>query len=562
MPFHSYTLSSGLASIETTPAILSYVGMESIFYILPTLAHEATSESITWVDGADPDTAVFRAVTGFAHLNPHRYYHFRFIVVPAALNLNNPTLNTDIPFRLWNTLPFPDELISGALEDTTVITTDLVTGSDIRDFEWAEYNIQIAPGETELDARLIGTYTQGSFTLVITGILIVDMPLIPEEKVSETWQWSTSITTSYDNTEQRVRLAPGPIRVVEYTYDTNEEEMVEVMRRLFQSTVGLITVPFYQYATKLTQASAPGDNELLFNPNYTNLRTGDTIYIRNPLDDSLNSGIIQVIESLTPTGCIIEATLGSTVQAGWTICPAFPLYLEEPTQTFKSVSGTLRVTGRAADRSRPLLRTGATATLTTFRDLPVIDQRTLAGITEGPVTPVEIFDSGFGKHRRVSTWPYAQFQRSVKFFCRLQKDMAEFDKWMLFFDTIAGAHKPFFLPSGLADLQIDTPPINSGNSFTLAGVNYSSIYFPNPTYQQLMLTLMDGTILYRTVAGASVVGGKDIITVTPDLPADIESNPIARVSFLYRVRLATDMVDVKFLNNRAYFSFGVMGTST
>lgn len=562
MPFHSYTLSSGLASIETTPAILSYVGMESIFYIPPTLAHEVTSESITWVDGTDPDTAVFRAVTGFAHLNPHRHYHFRFIVVPAALNLNNPTLNTDIPFHLWNTFPFPDELVSGALEDTTVITTDLVTGADIRDFEWAEYNIQIAPGETELDARLIGTYTQGSFTLAITGILIVDMPLIPEEKVSETWQWSTSITTSYDNTEQRVRLAPGPVRVVEYTYDTDEEEMVEIMRRLFQSTVGLITVPFYQYATKLTQASSPGDNELFFNPNYTNLRTGDTIYIRNPLDDSLNSGIIQVIESLTLTGCIIEATLGSLVQAGWTICPAFPLYLEEPTQTFKSVSGTLRVTGRAADRSRPLLRTGATATLTTFRDLPVIDQRTLAGITEGPVTPVEIFDSGFGKHRRVSTWPYAQFQRSVKFFCRLQKGMAEFDKWMLFFDTIAGAHKPFFLPSGLADLQIDTPPINSGNSFTLVGVNYSSIYFPNPTYQQLMLTLMDGTILYRTVAGASVVGGKDVITVTPDLPADIESNPIARVSFLYRVRLATDIVDVKFQNNRAYFSFGVMGTST
>lgn len=562
MPFHTYTLSSGLASIETTPAILSYVGMEPVFYIPPTIAHEMTFESIAGVTGDDPDTEVFRTINGSASMGPHRYYHFRFIVVPAALNLNNPTFNTDVPFHLWNTFPFPDELISGALEDTTVVTTDLTTGSDILDFEWAEYNIQIGPGETELDARLIGTYTQGSFTLAITGILIVDMPLIPEEKVSETWQWSTSITTSYDNTEQRVRLAPGPIRVVEYTYETDEIEMVEVMRRLFQSTVGLITVPFYQYATKLTQNSSPGDNELFFNPSYTNLRVGDTIYLRDPLDESLSSGIIQVIESMTPTGCIIEATLGSTVRAGWTICPAFPLYLEEPTQTFKSVSGNLRITGRAADRSRPLLRAGATATLTTFQGLPVIDQRTLAGITEGPITPVEIFDSGFGKQRRVSTWPYAQFQRSVKFFCPLKKSMDEFDKWMLFFDTVAGAHKPFFLPSGLADLEIDTPPINSGNSFTLVGVDYSSIYFKNPTYKQLMLTRLDGTILYRTVASASVVGGKDVLTITPDLPDDIESNPVARVSFLYRVRMATDMVDVKFVNNRAYFSFGVMGTST
>lgn len=563
MPFHPVSFDSGLAAFDASGAVESYLDRPSIFYIPATEAFSAYElGSLGIVIATNPDLEVFRVMTGRVINNAHRYFHFRFIPVPAILNVNNPSYNVDIPFRLWNTFPYPDEFISGSFVNTAVVTTDLTVGADIRDFEWAEYNIRIGAGETTIDGDLLGTYTQGNFILAILGIVIIDMPLIPEEKVSETWQWSTSITTSYNNTEQRVRLAPAPVRVVEYTYDTNEEEMIEVMRRLFQSTVGLIMIPFYQYSTKLTQASSPGDQELFFNPNYTNLRTGDTIYIRDTLSDNLNNGIIHVIESLTPTGCIIEATLGSTVQAGWTICPSFPLYLEEPTQTFKSVSGTLRVTGRAADRARPLLRTGATATLTTFQGLPVIDQRTLADITEGPVTPVEIFDGGFGKHRRVSTWPHAQFQRSVKFFCGLQKGMDEFDKWVLFFDTIAGAHKPFFLPSGLADLQIDTPPINSGNRLTLVGVNYSSIYFQNPTYRQLMFTLMDGTILYRYIAGTSVVGGKDVLTITPDFPADIESNTIARVSFLYRVRLATDTVDVKFQNNRAYFSFGVMGTST
>ena len=62
--------------------------------------------------------------------------------------------------------------------------------------------------------------------------------------------------------------------------------------------------------------------------------------------------------------------------------------------------------------------------------------------------------------------------------------------------------------------------------------------------------------------GASPVDGNDALLVSPEFPADVETNPIGRISFLYRVRLATDNVDVKFENNRAYFSFAVVGTST
>lgn len=562
MPFHPQSSDSGLASIDSTPAIESFIGMESTFYIDPTEGHSFSNYTYNWTPSTDPDVGVFKVIQGHTVNSEHRYFHFRFIAVPSVLNINNPALNTDIPFYLWNTFPYPDELVSGSVLNTTVVTTDLLVGSDIRDFEWAQFNIRIGAGEASVDGQLLGVFSQDSFTLGILGTLIVDMPLWPDEKAEETWMWKTAISVSYDNTEQRVRLAPGPVRTVEYSYQTDEAEMVEIARRLFQSTVGLITVPFYQYQTKLTSPSLSGTDELFFNPDYTNLRVGDTVYIRDPADESLASGNIQIVESMTPTGCIIEGTLGSAVRAGWVICPAFPLYIDEPTQSFKSVSGTLRLSGRAVDRSRPLLRAGATATLTTFQGLPVIDQRTLAGITEGPLVNNETFDNTFGAFRRLSSWPYPQFQRSVTFFCPLKGNMAAFDKWMLFFDTIAGSHKPFFLPSGLQDLEVVTQPINSGNSLTLKGTSYSTLYFANPTYKQIMVTLLDGTVSYHRVAGASPVAGNDVITVTPDFPSDVEDRPIARISYLYRVRLATDLVTAKFQNNRVYFGFGVVGTST
>ena len=562
MPFHSQPSGSGLSTYETTPSVESYIGIDSVYYLDPAGAVVPASFSAAITEGIDPDTEVHRAVTGRVATTAHRYYHFRFIPVPSVLNVNNPSLNTDIPFRLWNTFPFPDELVSGSVLNTTVVTTDLFVGSVMRDFEWAEYNIQISGGEATVDGQLLGVFDQGSFLLGILGTLIVDMPLIAEDGNTETWTWRTAISISHDNTEQRVRLAPGPVRVAEYTYKTDEEEMIEVARRLFQSTVGLLTVPFSQYETKITQQSNPGSGELFFNPNYTNLKVGDTVYVRDPANEGFNAGIIQIVESLTPTGCIIEGTLGSIVRPGWTVCPAFALYIESPTQSFDSVSGNLRLTGRAVDRSRVLLRDGASATLTTFRGAPVIDKRTLAGITEGPVVSNEIFGSAFGAYRRLSSWPYPQFQRSVRFFCNLKKSMADFDWWMLFFDTIAGSHKSFYLPSGLADVKVKTQPINTGNSFTLEGTGYSTLYFSNPTYKQLAITFLDGSVGYYYVAAASPVDGDDLVVVTPDLPDDVETNPIGRVSFLYRVRLANDMVQADFENNRVYFSFGVVGTST
>ena len=226
------------------------------------------------------------------------------------------------------------------------------------------------------------------------------------------------------------------------------------------------------------------------------------------------------------------------------------------------MSGTLRLSGRAVDRSRPLLRDGATATLTTFRDAPVIDQRTLAGITEGPLTSYQTFDSSFGALRRLSSWPYPQFQRAVRFGCNLKKSMNDFDKWMLFFDTVAGSHKHFYLPSGLRDLEVEAQPINSGNSFTLKGAQYSALYGDNPTYQQIQVTFLDGTVARYSIAGASPVGGNDVVTVNPAFPSNVEDNPIGLISYLYRVRMATDSVEAKFKNNRVYFSFAVVGTST
>lgn len=562
MAFVRQSFSSGLASYDTTPALQSFIGMESIFYIDPTVAYEISYASVDFVPGTDPDISPYGLVLGHVASSPHRYYHFRFITVPAVLTVNNPSLNTDIPFKLWNTFPNSDTLTSGSILDTTVVTTDLTVGALIRDFEWTEYNIQIGAGEASIDGQLLGVFSQGSFLLGIVGTLIVDMPLVPEDKSSETWTWATAISISYNNTEQRVRLAPGPVRIVEYSYTTDEEEMIEVARRLFQSTVGLLTVPFYQYSTKLTQPSSTGDDELFFNPAYTSMKAGDTIYIRDPANDGLANGIIQVIDTMTPTGCIIEGTLSSAVQAGWIICPAFPLYVEDPTQTFESVSGVYRLTGRAVGRSRSLLRDDATATLTLFRGAPVLDKRTLAGITEGPVVSNEIFDSKFGAYRRLSSWPYPQFQRAVRFFCPMKAALSDFDWWMLFFDTIAGSHKCFYLPSGLHDLDVLEQPVNSGNSFKVRGSSYSSLYFANPTYKQLAITYLDGTTRYHYVAGASPVGGNDVLTVTPDFPVDVETNGIARISYLYRVRLATDSVQVQFQNNRAYFSFGVLGTST
>lgn len=541
-----------------------FIGINSqYFYALAAAyAAESVSESVdASTPGANPDIVNFKSLNFHLSSSPHREYHYRFIAVPNPLVVNNPQYNSNIPWHLWNTFPNPDSVVLATITGTSVVTSpDFGVAVNIYDFEWAEYNIQIAPGESTIDADLTGTYTQGSFVLDIIGNLVIDLYLLPET-VSETWTWVTSVNTAWDSTEQRVRHMPGPKRNFEMSFKTDRDLFLEFAYRLHLSVIGTMAVPYYQYGTRLTADSPAGTNQLYFNVDYANLQVGDQVYIKfEKTDDS--TAVILEVASFTVNGCLVTGTTPSDLRKGMIICPMFVAYLDDPSQNFNSYTGTMNLRGQVVDRTRFLERDLSAATLDTFNSKPVMNRSQLANATEKPTTRFDQFDSGFGAQNRVSSWPYQKFERGVRGFSPLKGDLAEFDWWMLFFDTVAGSHKPFYLPSQMPDLLVATPPTDGSSTLLIYGNRYASAYLGNPIYAQIEIEFADGTILWYDVDDAITQSdGNDLLYLGSTLPLNVETNTISVVRYLYQVRLATDEVRVEFRNNRVYFSFSVMGTA-
>jgi hypothetical protein len=514
------------------------------------------------IPGADPPIHRVPSATPLLISNQHREFHYRFIPIPNPLVLNNPPFGLPIEWRLWNTFPLDDTAVVATISGTSVITSSFSIGTTLWDGEWSAQTITVSEGEVEINAQIFGDFTQGDFTLDIIGVLVLTIDELPVDgTVEESWNWNTKVISSWDATEQRIRYLPAPIRKIRAEYDFDEAQIVDLQQRLYKSSVSTLGIPYWQYEFFLTDVSPVNSNLIFFDPSYTNLKVGDRLYI---LDRSPSTivPVIVTIEAMLANGCRITSQLSRQLEPGWKACPFYSIYADKPQFTMDSVTGRFTVSGEVVDRDRELTRDLVANSLTLYKTIPVLDFKILAGITEGYRLELEDLSSPIGRRQRSIIWEQPKLLRSVAFRVNRKKALTNYDYATLFFDYCAGQHKPFFISSRLEDLLLRSQPPNGSSQLEIQTLNYPDTYFDDPIYKQLEIEYLDGTYNWFTVNTAEgQLGGWSLLSLDNALPADVETNYITRISFLYRVRLATDKVSVDFQNNRSTFKFAVLGAA-
>jgi len=556
MPFFLHPFEYSANSRATPPTGRArIIALESTFYQTPTVGIEAGTGTINGL--IKPAPTVFRSFNPILDTNPHRRYHFRFILVQNPLQLSNPPLNTDILFLVWNTFPKPDTVINATLVGTPTVSTNFLAGVDIRDFEWKPQAIQIAPGPSSIDASIVFDLTQGDATLIVNGDILLQAPTVPEA-IDEVWQWVTTVTTSRSGVEQRIRRAPAARKSMRLQYSVDEEEYVTFSKTIRRALETNISLPQFQYATQLTQTSLTDTLRLYFNPSYTQLKVGDPVYIQDLKTGGTPS--TGVVSSFTSDGCLLEVPLTRTVERGFFIAPLREYFLNDPSQSLETVTGDLTLNLDEVSKSRSLVRDDNAASLRLFNNRPIIEEKILASSSDSFPYELERFGSSFGSEDRRSPWLNGpRIEKNVAFRIPVKKAMATFDLWTLFFETVAGSHKAFYLPSGLEDFRVQGFPSPGTTQLNLVGDDYTSLYFGNPVFEQLQIEQKDGTLTYYNVENANSSQGFDELSLDVPLPGDIVSNPIDRVSLMYLVRIVNDRVSVDHQNNRTYVRFAVTG---
>jgi hypothetical protein len=472
-------------------------------------------------------------------------FYFRIWVIPSRMNVKNPRLGVDIPFAVWNAYPYPNDLVTIGESGTTGLDIDLVV-SQFKGIEYRTVNLQInQSAPLAVNALYTFTFDLGSATFNFIADRLNLLSIVPDVPVKEKWQWLTDILLTSNGGEQRIALRNIPRREihVKLVAQTMDEVKAQVDNQMFSLT-GEALIPQYQYATYLTQASLVGASTIYLTTAKTDTRDEEYALLRTP------SGIEQLIEldEVDATEISLATPLTIDAPAGsWFIPILKSIVLDGHSIRRYGVDDVSEssIPSQATQERATFPRPGSATSFEELNDLVILDKRPLANqlVEDQFHSGTRVIDQETGLREIRTEWLHTNLLSSRQYLLK-RTNGTDMDFWRDFLDTIKGRKNAFLTPTYREDLYVGTAPLAGSGQLTLSGNRYSSAYFPMASHKHLRLWTTGGPYDILVTGAEEDDDGDDIITFTPPLPIGSEWTEIEFVSFLLKVRLGDDDVEL------------------
>lgn len=493
-----------------------------------------------FIANAVPLGAVPAGLPANAHVidNQHQDYHFRFWTIPDELRLSNPTINTDIPFLIWNTLPNIQTLTNLTVNGSAVLTFDIAVNDQIRDFELATVNMQIGPGEPNIDALVNFVFSDGSIILPVIATVSETFNLVPDVPVRETWEYLTDIITNYNGQEQRIALRKNPRRSMRFDVDILDlQDRQEQYELLFKNFGLQAIIPAYHHATQITATTAIGGTKYFFDPTLTQMRVGESLVVLNPETEDAN---IASVISLEPDGAIVGSASGEEVNKTWYVYPAHAMTLRDGSGlNMQSVSGKMTI--RAEGFSTPAVpRPGSTAVIQQLEGINIMDRRPLVSADEAFSYRLDKidFDTGIIDLQRMGD-PHPRVEGTRRWkVSRYDEKTKDEDFFRDFIDQARGAHKAWLLPTYFPDLTYDSGAGPLSGVIAVTELTYADLFHKHETWSRIMIEYDELEPTFHTVQSATVnaEGTLTTLSLNPVMADDPLTANVKSISFLLKVR--------------------------
>ena len=481
--------------------------------------------------------------------DPYAHVYNRIWVVPGLLSLPNPTIGVGIPFILWSAYTTANSLTSIVGTGDTGLTLDISTPLAFLPVEEKTANVTIgATAPAIIDAQYTFTFTNGSGVLDFETILIEWFRDFPEMPMVEKWQWLTDVLTAWDSTEQRIALRRQPRRRLEFNVllKNDADRATEYKRWFTYLGDQTITVPYWQYSTPINANSVVTGTKVFFDRDGTDFRDGDLAVIIRP-----STGVSYLLRTTTidADGANLDSPLTVAINIGDKIAPAFAGRIDNNTgPTMSSVSGNIPFRINITDFRTQFSRPTSSATIDTFDGLNVLDRRPVVTRGAAPesfdVSPV-ITESEIGIHSAQTHWLHPFVGGGRQFYIPRRTNPTEMDYYRDFLVDAHGRQNPFLMPTWFDDLVLDSNPPQGAIQFETNDAAYAADFATHDTYKRLMLTNTEGTVIYRKVDTATAQPGDlSLITLTTPLPNEVAWGSGFTISFLNKVRLGSDDVQL------------------
>jgi hypothetical protein len=489
-------------------------------------------------------------------------YRWRLWVLPSTMTLNNPRVGIDIPFRIWNTNPYDEQIVDIDVDGSEVLTFDIDTDTVFYPNQYALVNMQIGSGEATIDADITFETTNLFGYLTITAVIIDTFNVIPDVPVEEEWNFLTDIIENYKGDEQRISLRRYPRIMQKITIsDVTEAKRREIYTLLARNLVVSTILPSYQYGTVLTQSALAGATRLYFDPARTNLREGEYIVLINTTTEDVVISRITTVES---DGVTMASATPVDLEGTWVLFPAIVSTFKEGAGIlWKYNSADISVTADSFNEPA-LLRPNATRVIDTFDDLPWVNRRPINNSPENFYYTRSIMDNETGARSIASRQTHPKDNGSRTFNIQRVNDPDEMDYWRSLFDTIRGAQKPFLMSTWASDLTVveGFGAISGASQISVNEAAYYDLFWQYDTWKRIEIQFPGGERTQHVVTSATPQSDGTLqLIIDPAIPDTTNYDVASRISFLVK-RRATDRVALKHYAMYSELSFGVYSTDT
>ncbi|MAD98786.1 MAG: hypothetical protein Unbinned200contig1000_24 [Prokaryotic dsDNA virus sp.] len=494
------------------------------------------------------------------HPSQHGDFHYRLWVIPSTLQLNNPQLNVDIPFNIWNTWSDRETVSSVLVNGSSVLTFDISAGDSLGSFQFREVNMQIGPGEPSIEATIEIITTNMIGYLSVIAAISDTFNLIPDEPVKEIWEYKTDILVNHIGQEQRICLRKNPRVRQEFTFEIIDTRQRREQYNVVRKNIGAQSlVPMYQYSVNLDQPSLIGATKIFLNNSDSNFRAEDFAVIVNPTTEEI---VISKITSVDLDGITLQSPLGVDVDTHWVAAPAINAIINDGSGiNMRNVTGKLSVKADSFEE-KTVVRPNSSRTIDTFDGIPFLNRRPLISADEKFNFEREILDNDTGAREIKSSWLHPKISGTRAF--RIQRifDPDEMDYWRSFADSVRGGQKSFLMATWFPDLTLQNPNQNFRLASTLI-VNedyFPGLYYQYDTWKRIQIEYPDGSTSQHTINSAVTnEDGTATISFSPPIPDTPENESIKLISFLMKWR-ASDRIAFKHWANYSEVSFGMFSS--
>ncbi len=487
----------------------------------------------------------------------HRDFHFRFYLIPEELRLSNPTINTDIAFKMWNTHRVPQTLLNLQVQGSNVLTFGLQVNDVVADSKLLTTTVSIGPGEPNIDAIANFTFTDGLASLPIIATVSETFNLVPDVPVRETWEFLTDIITSFNGQEQRISLRPEPRRTMDFDVDILDLKDRRAQYELVFKNMGLqAIIPAYHHATNLTGDTPIGGSKYYFDPAVTQMRVGEYLVVINPQTEYAQ--ITQVL-SVDADGATGTSASGVDLDKTWYVYPAHAMIVKNGSGlNMQQTSGKLHM--KTEGFSTPTLpRPNAAPVINQLNGIDIMEMRPLISADERFSFRADIVDFEVGvKDIKRKADPHTRISGSRRWRISRYDNPEEEDYMRQFIDNAKGAHKAWFMPTFFPDLTYVSGATNLSGVITVAELNYPSLFHQFNTWKQIRIEYKNLPATYHTVDSAAVngLGTLTELSLNPVLADDVEVANITKICFLHKVR-GTDTIRRQHFARETFYSWAI-----